>query len=703
MNPVTSMSYEPAKRHHKFLLTLICTLNALLLPAIASSQTEENPAYTVTVIEVDGKSVSSAAGITFTRYGKATSPVKPLSVNDSIRSSNIKTPENTTLTLRTLNGNSVRIMADSTLATSALNRAGERYALLAGSAEFDVVSPLGFFQIDNTKFAVAASDAKFRVQRLDKGEADKRGEMEVELLRGQASLQRAYELTIGDTTQKPVVMMTEILSASPSTSAQAKTRLSFDTRKNLPMNFATLADATLFFKNRTDEAINSKNDERIAKALFSQAGFLSGIEKHRDAYGTLQEWQAITAGNNIDQYDAHMRMADTLIALKEYSRGIAHLQLALKIIDGPFSSGAARAHAAVYQMISVANTHLDAYAAAKRYATLSSAVDQKYNSPAYKGVTLVSRGNTEFPKKMRQWGLDGNVEVQGLVNTDGVYEDLRIIKSIHPAFELAAVKGMVSMRMKPARLDEKPIPSMVNVPFSFMLTPTRKSSVADNAAFSFPKINSSKPLESRYDVAPEIRVVSLPAYPRALLMDNVRGSAKVSVTLDRLGAVQEVLVVDATHPDFGAAAKAMMHNWDFAPALKSGKPISTQFNFEHQFQFNQRDNGISDETQQAMRYVKSYPAEIYETSALDASPKVLYQPQAADPRIFLGKEAPVDTVQIEFIIDREGGVQLPRIVSATNMELAWSVATVLQRWLFEVPKLKGDAVFARKEMIFEFK
>ena len=146
-----------------------------------------------------------------------------------------------------------------------------------------------------------------------------------------------------------------------------------------------------------------------------------------------------------------------------------------------------------------------------------------------------------------------------------------------------------------------------------------------------------------------------------------------------------------------------MQNWQFAPALKAGKPINVQFNFEHQFEFNQRDNGISDETLEAMRYLKSYPAEVYELSTLDASPKLLYRPDAADPRKTLATADAIDTVQIEFIIDREGGVQLPRIVSATNMELAWSVATVLQRWLFEVPKLKGSAVFARKEMLFEFR
>ena len=703
MNPATLMRYELSKRCRKFLLTLVFTLNTLLLPTIALSQTEENPAYTVTGIEVDGKSVSSAAGISFARYGKASSPVKPLSVNDRIKSSNIKTPANTSLTLRTLNGNTVRILADTTLATSALNRAGERYAVLAGETEFDAVTPLGFFQIDNAKFAVAASDAKFRVQRIDKGEADKAGEMEVELLRGQASLQRVYEVAMGDTTQKPVVRMAEILSAPTATSAPPKTALRFDTQKNVPMKFATVAEATLFFKNRTDDAINSKSDERIAEALLAQADFLLGINEQRGAILVLQAWQSSTAGNNIAQYDAQMKMADAYVALKEDRNAVAHLLLALKIIDGPFSSGSARGHISVYKMLSETYLRLNDQTAAKKYTKFYTAYNQKYTSPTFKIPTLTARGNTEFPKKMRQWGLDGNVLIKALVTTDGVFEELCADKSIHPAFEMAAIKGMMSMRTTPATVEGNPIPVSTGIPFNFMLTSSKRSTISEHAAFTFPKLNSSKSAASRYDVAPEIMVVSLPAYPRALMQERVTGSAKVSVVLDSLGTVQDVSVVEATHPDFGAATKAMLQNWQFAPALKAGKPISVQFNFEHQFQFNQRDNGISDETLQVLRYLKSYPAEVFELSALDASPKMLYRPEAADPRKTLPKDNGVDTVQIEFIIDREGGVQLPRIVSATNMDLAWSVATVLQRWLFEVPKLKGDAVFARKEMLFEFR
>ncbi len=702
MKAVSLMIHKILKPCLGMQLSFLFAVSALV-PGVALSQTAETPAFTVTAIDVEGKSVSSAVGISFARYGKASDPGKPLSLNDGINTSNIKTPANTTLTLRTLNGNTIRLMAASTLTTSALNRAGERYALLGGTAEFEVTAPLGFFQIDNAKFAVAASDAKFRVQRIDNGSINDAGEIEVELIRGKASVQRQYELSIADTTQKPKVRMAEILSASPSSPAAPQTKLRFEASKNEPMQFATVAAATLFFKNRTDDAIKSKDDERIAEALFAQADFLSGINEHRGAILVLQAWQAAAAGNNIAQYDAQMKIADAYIALKEDRSAAAHLLLALKIINGPFSSGPARGYTAICQMLSETYLRLNDQPAAKKYAKLYAAYNQKYKLPTFKGPTLTARGNTEFPKKMRQWGLDGNVVIKTIVNADGALEELHVEKSIHPAFEQAAIKGMMSMRVAPATFEGNIIPTIIGMPFSFMLTPSKRSDISEHAAFKFPKVNSSKPTESQYDVAPEIMVVSLPAYPRALLQENVTGSATISVVLDQLGTVKDVTVVAASHPDFGAATKAMMQNWEFAPALKAGKPISVQFNFEHRFQFNQRDNAISDETLQAIRYVKSYPAEVYELSALDASPKILYQPEAADPRKTLSSANAIDTVQIEFIIDREGSVQLPRIVAATNMDLAWSVATVLQRWLFEVPKLKGDAVFARKEMIFEFK
>jgi TonB family protein len=677
------LAFNPSKSlsHLGKLLLFVACVN----PIVAISQTAAAPRLTVTNIEVDGKSVSRATGFNFSASIKASNDNKPLSVNDPF-SGALQTPAKTSVALRSLNGNTVRLDADSRLASGSVHRAGERYNLIAGAAEFEVKAPLGFFQIDGDKITLNGRDAKVRLQRLDSNK------WEVDVLRGEVSVQRQWVISIADTSQRPLVWMAEFVVPGA--------KQTFETSVPQPLQFATTAEAIQFYKNRVDAAATTKNDDRIAEALRAQAGFLSGVGKYREAILALQAWQGITAGNNIAQFAASMKIAKAFTALKEDGRAIGYLQLALKNASSPYPGGTSRE---IYKALSETYARLGDEPAKNRYANLFAGVWTLSGAASYKSPAMTDRGDTKFPQKMRQWGLAGDVDIQTLVTADGTQIETTALKSAHPAFELAAIRGMLSTRTAPGTIDGKPIPTLIVVPFRFTLTPTTTRSRMESGAFKFPKINSSKPEESQYDVAPEIRLVSLPAYPRNLLLEKVTGSALVSVTLDQLGSVQEVNVIEATHPEFGAATKAMMQNWDMAPALKNGKPVAVKFSYEQKFGLDERDNGISEETWAALKRLKSYPEEINEVSALDAGPKVLYQPQAADVRKSISNVNSIDTVQIEFVIDREGGVQLPRIVSATNMDLAWSVATVLQRWLFEIPKVNGDAVFARKEMQFEFR
>lgn len=668
---------------NKLLLFIAC-----ISPIVAIAQPVVAPRLTVTGIEVDGKSVSSADGFNFAASAstKAGDSSKPLSVNDPFISP-MQTPAKTSVALRSLNGNTIRLEADSRLALGTVHRAGERYSLIAGAAEFDISAPLGFFQIDNDKIQLRTRNAKFRVQRLDSNK------WEITVLRGVISVQRDDEILIADSKLKLAIPMAEILVAD--------TKRMFETATPTQRQFATTTEAIDYYKNRVDAATASKDDDRIADAFRAQAELLSGVGKYQEAILVLQAWQAVARGNNIAQYVASIKIAAAFTALKEDIRTIGYLHQALKNASGPYSGGTSRD---IYKMLSETYARLNDEPSKNRYANMFAGMQSNPSAAAsYKAPTMTNRGDTRFPLAMRYWGLSGGVLIQTVVTTDGTQIETMVLKSAHPAFELAAIRGMMSTRSAPAIIDGKPVSMLIQVPFSFKLTPVTARSRMESGAFYFPKVNSSKPEESQYDVAPEIRLVSLPAYPRALLLDKVTGSATVSVTLDQLGSVQEVNIVAATHPDFGAATKAMMQNWDMAPALKNGQPVGVKFNYEHKFEFSERDNGLNEETWGALKRLRVNPSEIHELSTLDASPKALYQPAAADPRKSYPVANKIDTVQIEFIIDREGSVQFPRIVSATNMELAWSVATVLPRWLFEIPKIKGDAVFARKEMLFEFR
>jgi TonB family protein len=682
----------------KRLFEAVLVLTASSVHAISYAETRaqnEVSMFTVVGIEVGGQTVSRADDFIFTGTINKEPALKSMSLDDAFDAGIIRTPKNTQLFLRSLNGNMIRLGADSRLEVIAAHRAGERYSLPRGNAEFDVVSPLGFFQVESDATSVAARHAKFEVQQLDDDKTT------FKMLRGRATLQRPLKLVIAEisqTTQKPIVLMSANLE---------KQRDSTPEFSNFPSTrFATIVEADAFFKNLVDVATQSKDDDRIAEALLSQIGFLHAVNKHHESIPAIQNRLAITAGDNLAQYDSMMRMADAFIALKDDNNAIAYLDQALKIISGPYSPKSSHNEVAIYKMFSDAYRRLGNEAAVARYENLYLASKGFVASPSYSPPKILKRTDMTYPKKMREWGLEGEVVVEAVVSPAGRQDKIRVVKSVHPAFESAVVRNALSTEFKPGTLDGNAVATTVRTPYAFKFTPISAAALnptADPAAFKFAKSNVTGPVESHYDVAPQIKVVSLPAYPRNLLVERVTGSAKVVVALDRFGKIKTVAVINATHPEFGAATKAMLENWEFAPALKAGRPIPVLFSFEHQFAQNERDNGISDETTDALYQLKSKSAEIHEVVALDAAPKILYQLEAADPRKTFPKDNGVDTVQIEFIIDREGGVQLPRIVSATNMDLAWSVATVLQRWLFEVPKVKGTAVFARKEMLFEFR
>jgi Gram-negative bacterial TonB protein C-terminal len=96
----------------------------------------------------------------------------------------------------------------------------------------------------------------------------------------------------------------------------------------------------------------------------------------------------------------------------------------------------------------------------------------------------------------------------------------------------------------------------------------------------------------------------------------------------------------------------------------------------------------------------SLNSDVVEMDKLDARPKALFAPDPFDPIPLSRAEA--EDVIIEFFIDPDGGVQLPRIVSAKNKERGWAAATAVKRWIFEVPKVNGKPVFVRRELALGF-
>lgn len=94
------------------------------------------------------------------------------------------------------------------------------------------------------------------------------------------------------------------------------------------------------------------------------------------------------------------------------------------------------------------------------------------------------------------------------------------------------------------------------------------SPLADAAIFK-------KPLKT------PVRVLWMPEpeYPEALRQANVSGKAVIQCVVDVHGKPQRVVVVTATHPEFGEAAKAAISESLFQPATEDGKPVPSRARF----------------------------------------------------------------------------------------------------------------------------
>jgi TonB family protein len=76
----------------------------------------------------------------------------------------------------------------------------------------------------------------------------------------------------------------------------------------------------------------------------------------------------------------------------------------------------------------------------------------------------------------------------------------------------------------------------------------------------------------------------------------------------------------------------------------------------------------------------------------------------AEPHFPAGLSAAITsgTAVIEFLVDDDGSVHLPRIVSASNSAFGYAGVQAVSEWQFMPPACKGKAVITRGRVSFQF-
>ncbi|HXA79864.1 MAG TPA: TonB family protein, partial [Opitutaceae bacterium] len=289
--------------------------------------------------------------------------------------------------------------------------------------------------------------------------------------------------------------------------------------------------------------------------------------------------------------------------------------------------------------------------------------------------------NPVYPVAMRRAGMRGDVRVRFVLDTEGRVRNPFVISSTNPGFNQSAIDAVLKWRFEPGIKKGVPVNTRMEVPIVFQLNDVPDGGHEEYEVSLDHGDQSNLPPELRYDTPPKPTNTVLAVYPFELLRDGVDGTADVRFLVSPSGEVAQAIVVKATRPEFGQALLAMIDVWKFKPAMKDGKPTLTVLDISQEFSDNGGDVPVSDEASDLLYKLKKDKLALCAIKDLDARPQLLSQAPLVFPTALIGK---VDKGQavVEFLIDHEGNVQLPRVVSATDPAFGYAAVQGVTAWRF---------------------
>ena len=327
--------------------------------------------------------------------------------------------------------------------------------------------------------------------------------------------------------------------------------------------------------------------------------------------------------------------------------------------------------------------------------------------PAYRLVAgtntpprVISQVSPVYPLSLRTSGLRGDVVVNLIIDSHGDVKKADVVRSLNPAFDQPALDAVSEWKFEPGRRDG--VPTTMRMQATLRFSHEGLSQGGSSGFRVEDKGDQSKlPPEFRYDVAPKPRGTMRPVYPYELLRDDIRGKARVRFALGVNGKVIFAAVVSADRPEFGAALQASIEGFEFEPALKDGRPTQALLNLEQSFSTFDREGVVTREDRKLLTLELKHPERISTPAGLDEKIRATSTRAPAFPVSLYGK-ATKGQALVEFLVDEEGHVRLPRVVSASDPAFGWSAVQAMSFWRFAPPRRGGKEQIVRARIPFEF-
>ena len=293
--------------------------------------------------------------------------------------------------------------------------------------------------------------------------------------------------------------------------------------------------------------------------------------------------------------------------------------------------------------------------------------------------------------------VQGSVILAVVLDDRGSVKEARVMSYPHPAMVKSALTTVNQAKFTPAFLAGRPVACIYSIGVNFEVGARRGGGFEPD----LPRRPKNPPPEyaSGNRAEPWLTYYCEPAYPRDLLLEDVKGEAEVQWVVDEQGQFESGEVLSATRPEFGAALLAAVETWRFQPATSGGYAYKSMVVFRQHFRPGGMFHSAAEE--RMMGLLRKGGRDLVELAALDQRPHAIYQVAPKYP-VADEKQCIAGETEVEFIISHTGQVVLPRIISATRPEFGWAAATAVGQWFYAIPTVKGHPVDVRVRMPLDF-
>ncbi len=308
---------------------------------------------------------------------------------------------------------------------------------------------------------------------------------------------------------------------------------------------------------------------------------------------------------------------------------------------------------------------------------------------------IISKSSLGYPPELNDSRMEADVTLSYDVDAKGAVQNPVVVTSTNPAFDATAIAALHEWKYAPATLDGEPVAAEgLRTTFHYY---TRG---AVREAFEYHEDVDQTKLrpDLRFDTPAKIRGAQAIVYPYALRRAGVTGNAKAVAAVDTRGQVTSVKILAADKPEFGRALAAALEGFVFDPARREGKPVPHLFVFEKKFDL---EPGRFDPGDPLLTLERKHPERIISLAALDAPIAPISRRPAVFP-VTAPTGATAGTARIEVLIDEEGFVRLPRLVSASDEAFGYAAMQAAAAWQYERPRQGGKPVVARAQIPFSF-